>query len=403
MAFVGGDFVFGHLEQLPSIATLAWTPWIVATALEALKPAGRTFPFAACLAGAALAGHPHYLVLTILFLPVPLAGALASAPKPAGWRLTRLAAGAGLATGMAAVQLLPTQELGALSERVWPWPDPHEPALRWTHLPAVAVPRYFNRLAGASGRPLGFTELGIYAGLLTLPLALGGVAAALRAPRREPLASAMVALWLLAVLFALGRQGGLAEVAVRAVPFLAKSRGSARALGLATMAYALLAGRGLEGLRAWLGQGAALRPWTLARWAPTAAVAALAVDLSWTHAPELRRRLVDADARLTSEPWTPIITFPTPGPKGPGRVYRFMLHDGDYYLDDRPSAVVHRRKRLMPGLSGMDGRPIALLDGYEQGLLRRGPRPTSCGASTATCARTSQTRPCWPSWDARPC
>ena len=71
-----------------------------------------------------------------------------------------------MAAGAAAIQMLPAAELGGLSERVWPYPDPMNPALDLRHLGALVIPRYFNTLAGTPGQPIGYSETGLYAGIV---------------------------------------------------------------------------------------------------------------------------------------------------------------------------------------------------------------------------------------------
>ena len=356
----GGGFFLGHLEQVNTIAGIAWSAWVF-TALLGIADGWRLSLLlggSACMA--VLAGHPQYLALALLF------------GFPAGLLLavcrTRSAAGAArftlfslpplvFAAGAAAIQMLPASELATLSERVWPYPDPMNPALDLRHLGALVMPRYFNSLVGTPGQPLGFSETGLYGGVLAALLVVVGMTRTLRRPR--PVFIIIVATALLAFLFASGHQAGIAPMLSEHLPFLRNSRGAARALAIGTMCYALLAGIGLEailglpplrlrGLRPLLGGGALL---------------VVAADLAIVHAPEIRHRMVDE--RLLEMPVESARVLAAPNVEG--RVHRFMAHDSDLYLDTRGEAVFQRRFRLQPNMNAPAG--IAVLDGYEEGLL----------------------------------
>lgn len=370
-AFAGGGFVFGHLEQTMHVNAFAWTPWVILTAFRLAATGRGAVALAACVAMGLLSGHPQGLVLTLLFAGPAAAWVAWDSGTEAGDHASRRIPTAAKAMGalilgiaFAAIQVLPTRELAPLSERVWPWPDPMQPALSWKHLPALVIPRFFNGLAGTSARPLGFTELGLYAGLLTTPLALAGLIAVWRAPaRREARALSMAAA--AALLFALGAEGGMAPWLSQTVPLLGQSRGAARALAVFALVHAVMAAAGLHALAEWL----ARRPFPkIAVAAPAVAVVALVADLAIVHRPELRARLVDASVLRAA---APPAGLPRPSPAGPGRVHRLFARDSDFDLDDRATAVRARLTRLQPGLNAPPLTPggVATLDGYEQGLL----------------------------------
>lgn len=362
-AYAGGGFFLGHLEQVNTIAGIAWSAWVFAALLGIA--CGRQLSLllggSACMA--VLAGHPQYLALALLFgYPAGLVLALVarrSVRGAAGFVLSS-APPLVMAAGAAAIQMLPAAELAGLSERVWPYPDPMNPALDLRHLAALVIPRYFNTLAGTPGQPIGYSETGLYAGILVALLALVGVARVLVRPRPAVVVVLVTALF--ALIFASGHQGGIAPLLSEHLPFLRNSRGAARALAIASLCYALLAGVGLDAL---LRLAMARVKWAAARrhLLGGAVVLVAAAELATVHAPEISNRMVDE--RLLEMPVGSAAALA--GQPAPGRVHRFMAHDSDLYLDTRGDAVFQRRFRMQPNMNAPHG--IAVLDGYEEGLL----------------------------------
>lgn len=387
VAWPAGAFMFGHLEQVPIVATISWTPWILLTGLNLIRSKGGMLPLTASAAMAMLAGHPQFMVLALLGLAawggllvlaqilLPEEGhQLPGLPRwraVAGWeKLLIMLIAVGVAGAVAAAQILPTQELGRLSERVWPWPDPHAPALEGRLLAGFVFPHYFHSLAGIEkGRPLGFTELGLYAGLLSAPLFLAGTAWILR--KRSPAALALLGTWALAFYFAFGSvrigdvEVGLAPLVHRVVPFLAHSRGSGRSLSVASLLFVVIAAGGLHQTGRFFFSSVRSRAF-----AAGLLTALTAADLAWTHRGELLSRLAPADylsSQLPPAVQNQIRPRAQGSSAGPDRIYRMMARDGDYYLDNRPQALLQRRVRLQPNLNVVEKR--ATLDGYEEGLL----------------------------------
>ncbi len=359
--YAGGGFFLGHVEQANSIAAISWVPWIVGLALDLRLPGSRILGLAAAVAMALLAGHPQYAVLALLFcglfltlLVVPEGG------KKSFLVLARFTLAVAFGGAFSAAQILPTQELATLSERVWPYDDPAAPALKWSYLAGIGVPGFFNRLADSPGPPLGYTELGLYAGLAACVFFVVGTAAIVR--RRCRIGFVLLGVWSVAVLYALGRDGFVAPMVFRVVGYLAHSRGAARSLSIASLLFAIVAARGVAAL---------LCGWTPLSSRPRLATAlglilctCCAVDLAITHWAELEMRLVRSkvlDLPIPSESRLADATGKA------GRLYRFMSRDSDLYLDPTGDAVYQRRYRMQPNLNLPDGIPV--LDGYEEGLL----------------------------------
>lgn len=352
-------FLFGHLEQVNSIAAMSWAPWILLFSAELLEGKRRTLLLSLICGAALVAGHPQHVVLAIFFAELYalawLAMGIAGRKRPQITRFFFLQ-GAYIVAGMlAAAQLLPTQELSSLSERVWPYDDPNEPALKWKFLPALIVPRFFNALANSPGQPLGYSELGLYAGVLGALLGFAGIVVALKQrPRNLP----VIAVLVVSLLYALGRSGFITPIAFTVLPFLGQSRGAARALNVFMLVFAALAALG--------GQ------WFLMRLAAERArhfaiafiALVLVLDFAITHRVELRHRLVSSAILNAAEPAKTINRL---GATAPHRLYRFMMHDSDYYLDSSQRGVGQRAKRIQPNMNILWG--IATIDGYEEGLL----------------------------------
>lgn len=371
-AYAGAGFFLGHIEQANSVAAMAWAPWITDAVFAVVMGVGSPVWLAVCLALASLAGHPHHVALAVLFAGV-LSVVAAMMDRRHKWmeRLPALLVGIGGAAALAVLltcpQILPARELAALGERVRPYADPCDPALEWRFLPGLAIPRFFNTLTGTVGPPIQYTELGLYAGILTLPLFLFGAFSGFR--RRQPGVIAATVTFACALAYALGRQGGLAPLLQHLVPFLGQSRGAARALNSALIFYAVVSGAGLWRLQALVRFSTPRR--RILRPLPYLIALAVVADLAVTHAPELAARLIPQEAFQLPNPTLKAIAsaFPeTPNPQFPvSRLYRFMANDSDYFLDYRASAVRQRLLRLQPNMNAPDG--VATIDGYEEGLL----------------------------------
>jgi hypothetical protein len=369
IAYAGGGFFLGHIEQVNSVAAMSWVPWILVAAVRCTSGRKYMLLLSASVALGVLSGHPQHILLALLFTGFLLACIWASSmfpsasrPSPGALVVARRVLGfpVGVAVGFAlcAAQILPSGELQGLSERVWPYEDPFSPALQWQNILALMVPRYYNRISGVDGQPLGYTELGLYCGLLTFPLFLAGAASIVR--KRDAMGVSLLATWAFAMLFALGRSGTLAPLLLQVTPLLENMRGTARALNVATLLFAVIAGYGIEQV---LWRSQFVRIARLRKQLAAMTIVALVADLSLTHTPELKSILADRRI-LDIRPSLPKFTSSTAG--SASRLYRFMANDSDYYLDHRAQAVAQRIARLQPNLNALQGIPT--IDGYEEGL-----------------------------------
>lgn len=355
IAFAGSGFYIGRIEQFQIVAVNCLLPWLVLAGARAVAPDGHCRWLALCWAFCLLAGHPQYAIFNLLAMLAFCAGAATAGLVPVTRRAWfRLAGGVALGSALAAVQLLPTYELGQLSERIWPYADATQPQLAWRDLPALLIPRYYQMVSGEPGRVFGHTELGLYAGLLALPLVAAGLVLLRTMPvtRRRWFLVAL-AVWLGAMVFALGSHTYLATVTYKFAPFFRQSRGAGRSLNIAALILALLVASGASALVFRL--ASAPRKAALAGYA---LCALFCVDLAANNFRELSSVLVP----------TSVLRFkPFATPSCPSRLYRFMSADSDLYLNNTAQAVAERIIRVQPNVSSTYG--VAVLDGYEEGLL----------------------------------
>lgn len=348
ISYIGGGHVLGHMEQTNVVATMAWIPWLYLTTLKVADGKAGWRLFVVSLVMAMLPGHPQTVVLAMLPLLLFVAIRLHSF-TPA----IRIGALAILAGPLLAAQLLPTAELASLSERVWPYIPNWSPSLPLVHLQGLLVPRYFNSLAQTPGKPVGFSELGLYLGTLTWMLA--GLACIL-AIKRNRLALSLAVAACFCYLFATGPQAGIGAFLMKHLPVLSSSRGAARILNSGSIFMVLLAAQGLHALQKQV-LNQKLRP--IVGWG---AAALVFLDLLITHGPERQlnyTRTALAEAARNAGP-SDLRYIRT-------RLFRLMGNDSDFYLDNNPIAVSARVSRIQPNLNSM--MRLRILDGYEEGLL----------------------------------
>lgn len=391
IAYAGNAFFIGRIEQSQVIATnvlLPWLAWAVWRAVFRRQP-GR--PWVAVIwALTLLAGHPQFAAFNII-AALGLVGIVSiTLPVRKGWNAKRFVFRwwqviwqTALGTALAAVQLLPTWELSRLSERIWPYPDPTVPELDWGNLPAIIIPGFYNITTGETGRVMGYTELGLYAGVLTVPLALVGLCWAFWAKKsrtgiqsiaRRRAVFAIGLAWFLSMVFALGSHAGLATIVYDNIPFFKQSRGAARSLNVAALMLALLSGQGVAWLSVALGRKWQSRGRTSTNGGMVVKMAKQVVlvlclvtiaDLAATHSSGLRSIMVPVEV-LNARPLMPEnIRYHLVS--SDERVYRFMAFDSDIYLNNKPAAVAERIVRLQPNQNSLSH--IGLVDGYEEGLF----------------------------------
>lgn len=271
----------GPLVSLVSMwnhfAGAAWMPWVVAAAIHlADRPDARR---AALLGGAVaaqfLAGSPDMSAYTGLAVVIVLLAAVAQGRgdlRRAARLVTLAAASAALAVALTAAQWMPTLDLVGGSARS---DLTGEARTYWSVHPLGALEMLLPGLwrtiplSPAGRAALSESREGFLASIyLGLP-ALGLVLAAFAGPRRRW--ALMAALGAVAVLVALGRHAPFYEAVVTVFPVLRFSRFPVKALPLAAMAWAFLAGAGWDVWRD--GDAHPRRPWPLVAGLLAAAVA----------------------------------------------------------------------------------------------------------------------------------
>jgi membrane protein YfhO len=233
-------------------AGAAWMPWVVAAAVRlADRPcARRAAVLGAAVAAQFLAGSPDMSAYTGLANAAVLLAAIGrkrGEPRQAA-RLAALAVlAATLAAALAAAQWMPTLEIVLRSAR---WGLTGEARTFWSVHPLGALelllPDVWQTIPlSAAGKALLAESREPFLPSIYLGLpALGLVLAALAAPR--PGWALMAGLGAVAVLIALGRHSPFYEAAGTVFPILRLSRFPVKALPLATMAWACLAGAGWD-------------------------------------------------------------------------------------------------------------------------------------------------------------
>lgn len=239
-----GGFCIAHLSHVSILTTVAWLPWMLwltRMLFERPDAAVRASLGLALVVGLQfLAGHPQMALLNLIALALfALAQACASAPPRLGRRvwlwLAALAGGALLG----AAQLLPSMQLGALSQRGGGLAG--EFFISYSFHPLL-LSTYLSPFALGNPYPEGSIELMGYIGLL--PLFLASVA--LWRSRRR-MRWFFVALGALGVTMAFGRWNPLYAYLER-VPVLNLFRVPARYLCWTSLSLALLAAFGWDAL-----------------------------------------------------------------------------------------------------------------------------------------------------------
>jgi hypothetical protein len=290
LTYAFGAFFAMHLPHLSAVAGLSWLPWILLAFRRALRERSPLWAGLAALAFGmmALAGHAltllqiGYLLLGLTLLatwswrhgdaaqatepvggPRPTAGADGTRrPAAPAWRnplrLAALRAMGGnllvglavvaLGAGLAMVQLLPSWELGAHTERAnFPYEEAVVSSIQPHWLLTMALPNFFATDGPApywgSGDP---AETNLYAGLLPLFLAALGVVRARPEDRR--VTALLAAGALLALVLAFGEHTWIYRIAYDLLPGVDRVRRPANYVALLHFALALLAAYGVKAL-----------------------------------------------------------------------------------------------------------------------------------------------------------
>jgi len=299
LAFGLSGYLVARLGFLSITATAAWLPWVLCYLTprpgEPLSVRRDYLKLAFCLAMLLLAGHAQTAWYTLLLAGLWAgfwAGFSSRLPSEATEMTLRGARLAGLrrvletwlwlglalalAVGICAIQLLPTAEYLAQSQRAaavdydyalnysfWPW-----------HLLTLFAPGIFG--SPASGDYWGFSnywEDAFYIGLLPMLMAIGALLGSLRRkarvdrPRRY-LTWFLAGLIGLSLVLALGKNTPVFPWLYRNIPTFAMFQAPARWLIWSVFALALLAGMGVEHWRQPHGWGLYwTRMWTMGAFA----------------------------------------------------------------------------------------------------------------------------------------
>lgn len=238
----------------PHVWAASWYPWAFDAAIRLRRGERSAVPaLAAILAATFLAGHPqegYYLAIALAAwvaydgLAATRSGRVREAARLwAAWGLA-----SALVAGLVAVKLVPD----AMAQG---W------GLRWSRLSIRQAGRYhldpINLLQSVGSRALGgpsdyFGHESYWETVATIglvPLTLATIGATWSRDRRS--ARGWLILAAGAVVFASGRKLGLFAALFTLVPGMERFRVPARSLFLASLAASMLAGLGVEALRAW--------------------------------------------------------------------------------------------------------------------------------------------------------
>jgi hypothetical protein len=297
MVLALGGFYIARLSHIGILSVAAWLPWMFALTHSILQGQGRRRGWQAAALGAVvglqfLAAHPQMALLGLI--PMGLYAALLTWrqrerrwPRAGAWL-----AGMALGAVLGAPQLLPTFQLGLLSQRAGGLDTGFFTSYSF-HPFLLAT--YLSPFVLGNPYPEGSVELMAYVGLLPLALAW----ATLERARRERQIADEVAFWavlaVVGVVLAFGRYNPLYGVLAR-VPLLNLFRVPARYLYWTGYGLAVLATDGLDVLR----EHSSLQPARWGRWlAAGIGVVLLAVMVVITLAP-------DADAAVVVWRWLPL-------------------------------------------------------------------------------------------------
>jgi hypothetical protein len=310
LAFGLSGYLVARLGFLSITSTAAWLPWVLLYLTprpgEALSSRRDYLKLVFCLAMLLLAGHAQTAWYTLLLaglwagfwagFSTRLVPAATQKPPQPAWlaglrRMLKtwlwLGLALALAVGICAVQLLPTAEYLAQSQRAaaidydyalnysfWPW-----------HLLTLFAPGLFG--SPASGDYWGYAnywEDALYIGLLPLLMAIGALLASLRRKAEADrlwryLSWFLAGLIGLSLLLALGKNTPVFPWLYRHIPTFAMFQAPARWLIWSEFALALLAGMGVERWRQPQGWGLYwTRMWTMGAFAIT-----VGAGLAWLY------------------------------------------------------------------------------------------------------------------------
>lgn len=253
-------FMITHAIHQQIITMVAWFPLITMLFRISLMQAGwrPAFLCALLLGHSTFAGYPQlslffhsFLFAYFLFLLLDAHRGRALLSRPAFVFAAKAGMIVGLGLAVAAIQLLPTAELAALSQRAQiTYEKSTEGSLAWSQLLTLFIPKLFGAAGAAGSNYWGpgtywyFWETCIYPGILPLMLM---VISALSV-RKNPHAAFFWGVALLTLLFALGNSFFLHKLVLEYVPGFSKFRNPARAGVFFSFAGSLLSAFALQAM-----------------------------------------------------------------------------------------------------------------------------------------------------------
>ena len=244
IVFAFSGFNLLHLSHMNAVAIVAHVPWVLVathvlmTTSDRQSRAWAALAVSLLVASEILLGYPHYVWMTVL---ADAAFTLGLVVRGAAWpRVALVVIAAGIGVVIGAIQLLPTWDMLHASVRA-------DPSLAfrltgslspWNLLQFVS-PYVFAHRIYASPDEFLVNEFGIYNGAFCT-LSIVWVAIRWRHLQRRRLAASVGAFGALALLLALGRDGGLYPLLAE-LPVLNTLRVPARHIVLVHLALAALA------------------------------------------------------------------------------------------------------------------------------------------------------------------
>jgi hypothetical protein len=285
MLFAFSGFTLLHHHHLNMVAIVAHLPWLLAASDVLFSDASgrrRTLAWAACvglLGSELLLGFPQAVWWNLLAFGAYAAFRVVETRR---WRpLAACAAAVGVGILVGGIQLVPTADQAAHSQRVGVKQDfVLTISLHPANLIQIVSPYALRDGVYSEADGYWFHEFGIYSGAI-LPVALAWVWTRRRAlPGRRALIVAITGLALVALLLALGRYGGVAWL-LAYVPGLQGIRAPARYILFVQFGLAILAAVAFDDLEAIAsGRSYAVEHPPLALWIPAALAIASTLALN---------------------------------------------------------------------------------------------------------------------------
>ncbi len=256
LVYALSGFMITHAIHYTFICQVAWTPLVLLFFRKGLleRSVAAMILSGLILGNAILGGSPQFTLYIFLFLLAYFLFEFISSVKSTGlgqsWQMLPLAAGTIIiALAVTAVQLLPTIELGSLSQRAEiTFEKSAESSLAWEQLLILVVPKYFGD-SGAQGSNYWFAqsywdywETCLYIGIPGLLAVLSAIPLI----KKNRYVGFFFGVILFSLLYALGKNFFLHSFFFHAIPGFDKFRIPGRMSFLFTLSAALLSGFGCK-------------------------------------------------------------------------------------------------------------------------------------------------------------